>query len=45
MEMSRMKVLGIVAVALVVPSFAFGQSTSARARTDAIVASFNKFKH
>lgn len=40
-----MKVLGIVAVALVVPSFAFGQSTSARARTDAIVASFNKFKH
>jgi hypothetical protein len=45
MEMSRMKVLGIVAIALAIPSLASAQSSTARARTDAIVASFTKSKH
>jgi hypothetical protein len=40
-----MKAVGIFALALVIPAFASAQSSSARARTDAITASFNKFKH
>ena len=44
MEMS-MKAVGIIALVLVLPSFASAQSSSARARTAMIVAGFDQFKH